>query len=205
MSAAYIVVHNGYLPVSSHVTDGLSVVGAYSGFQAAFDVASKIVEKIAQKYAINNPALLIKVPKEQKQSDGSVEWVFMTSPHTVLISFRQIESPVRNQTIVVEPKDDPEQRNLPAGWDYNGKPITVEEMLQDPSAVKEYDTLTTKEIVALVTARIRKRPNFVINIPGCGILNRDEALLELSKMSHIGDMIIANELLVLNRMLFDDY
>lgn len=198
MSAAYIVVHNGY-------TVGLSVVGAYSGFQAASDVASKIAEKVAQKYDVNNSTLVIKDPKEQKQSDGSVEWVFMTSPHTVLVSFRQIESPTHTQMAVVAPKDDPKRTDLPAGWDYNGKPITVEEMLQNPSAVKEYDTLTTKEIVALVTARIRKRPNYSLNVPGWGTFDQTLALAELNYTSHVKNMIIVGELLVLSRMLLDDY
>ncbi len=188
MSAAYIVVHARYV---------ISVVGAYSGYQAASDKAIEI----AKNY---NPALYIKEPKEQKKNDGSIEWEFSQAP-LVFVSFRQIESPTHKQMISVEPKDDPKQTDLPAGWDYNGKPITVEEMLEDPSSVKEYDTLTTKEAVALVTARIRKRPNYLFHIPGWAILNRDDALRELSKMSHVAEMIIKNELDILNKMCSDDY
>jgi len=183
MSAVYMVVHAGYVT---------SVVGAYSGYQAA----SKKAIEIAEKHCLST---YLKEPKEQKKNDGSIEWIFSQAP-LVFVSFRQIESPTHLQIVVVEPKDDPEDMDLPGGWDLNNKPILVRDLCDDPYSVKDFHSLTAKQQIALVTARIRKRPNFILNIPGWGTFNRDAALVELNPVSHIGEMIIESDLDILDKL-----
>lgn len=94
--------------------------------------------------------------------------------------------------------DDPLEETLPAGWTWNGKPITVIDLQNDPYSVKYYSQLSEKEKIALVTARLRKRPSFLININGVGTIYQKLALEHVTKQDYIGQRIVTNDIVVLS-------
>jgi hypothetical protein len=87
--------------------------------------------------------------------------------------------------------DDRENRDNPGGWDYYDEPITFATLIDDPYEVKPISDLTEAKKWALVIARIRKRLNFSMLVPGLGTFVRSFALRELENKSHIG-LIIRN-------------
>jgi hypothetical protein len=91
-------------------------------------------------------------------------------------------------------KDDPADRNLPAGWDYNNKPILMSDLIDNPSNVKPYSELSENQLKALVIARIKKRPHYSLLMPGYGTFIQSSALIELEHKSIISDFIIDEEI-----------
>jgi hypothetical protein len=203
MSGVYIIVSvNNHLDIE---------VEAHAGFEGA---KQRALELAKEKSAI--PSWICSDPKEEKLDVGC-KWVFLnTSKTCVFVVYQPIQVPDYTKTVPCQlymdadgavsginpmPKDDPEDRNLPGGWDYNNIPITMALLTDDPYAVKAYNDLTTQQIRALVFARIKKRPNFSILIPGYGTFVQNSALKELEKNSVIGEQIIDAEINFLNDFL----
>lgn len=90
--------------------------------------------------------------------------------------------------------DDPANRDLPGGWDYNGKPITMATVIDDPYCVYDHRLLNLAQKRALIIARARKRPRLSVNIPGIGTFLQNVVLVELNSHSVIGDLIIDSEI-----------
>ena len=103
-----------------------------------------------------------------------------------------------NQPVIQTPVqvnlDDPAANSLPGGWDYNNKPITMESVTNDPWSVPNYYSLISDRQLAIVVARISKRPYYAKRLVGIGTFTKDVALAEIEKRSIAGDLIISQEL-----------
>jgi len=99
------------------------------------------------------------------------------------------------------PKDDPMDPSLPAGWSYSGKPITMADLISDPYNVTPVYSLSEAKQWALAWSRVKKRPNFSVNLPGVGTYNQSEALFELEIKTNLGHEIVMLECVFLDRVL----
>lgn len=86
--------------------------------------------------------------------------------------------------------------DLPAGWNLNGKPIIMKELIDDPIYVKSYFDLTKAQQFALVKARIVKLPLFKY----LG-LNQSECLDKIIKSTDLGTDIVNYEINFLHNIL----
>lgn len=100
----------------------------------------------------------------------------------------------------VLPKDDFYEMSLPIGFNVNGKPITMEDLYDDPYSVASYDTLSENQEWAIVIARVRKRPGFSTQT-SAGTLSQQAALDELQKKSTVGKEIKDREIQLLANVL----
>lgn len=96
----------------------------------------------------------------------------------------------------VLPPDKFNDSTLPFGFSISGKPITMEEAVNDPFMVAFFDTLTENKEWAIVTARVKKRPSFSVNTKA-GLLNQQAALKELNEKTAVGVEIRDNEISLL--------
>jgi len=104
--------------------------------------------------------------------------------------YQILQSPILQSPII---SDDPAHRDLPGGWNRNGKPVTMASVIDDPGFIKPYNELYNAQLKALVTARIRKRPRFSMLVSGVGTFLQKEALNEIKDGTVIGDRIIDQE------------
>lgn len=86
--------------------------------------------------------------------------------------------------------------SLPFGFSISGKPITMEEAVDDPFMVAFFDTLTENKEWAIVTARVKKRPLFSVTTKS-GVFFQQAALKELNEKTAIGVEIRDNEISLL--------
>jgi hypothetical protein len=89
--------------------------------------------------------------------------------------------------------DEPYADDLPAGWFANNKPATMEDLWNDPFYIKSIFMLTENQKWALVIARIKKRPNFYLDLD-YNVFDQFGALQHLYLKDSIGEDIRANEL-----------
>lgn len=99
------------------------------------------------------------------------------------------------------PKDDPADRSLPAGWSYAGKPVTIADLIDNPSNVYHTWHLSEAQRWALAIARISKRPAFTVYIPGKGNCDQFAALNALKGKTSLGQEILLLECNWLNSFL----
>lgn len=99
------------------------------------------------------------------------------------------------------PVDNPEESSLPAGWSYAGKPVIMQDLFEDPYSVLPTHQLKENQQWALTIARIRKRPQFSLLIPGVATFNQQTALHELQNKTNIGHEIVMLECVWLDRAL----
>lgn len=102
-------------------------------------------------------------------------------------------------------KDDPSRRDLPGGWDYSGKPITVGFLLDNSADVKLTADLSEVQRWALTIARVNKRPNFITGVDAKriwinglaqvvgGVFDQFFALEELKNRTPNGQAIVEQE------------
>jgi hypothetical protein len=113
-----------------------------------------------------------------------------------------------NVPTVVPPVDDPFEDSLPCTFAYGTnwhrkKPLTVADVKADPhNALYPYD-LSEQERLALVTARIRKRPNFSTKIDPFSsiVINQKETLAELKARTTLAQEVVNNECVLIENFI----
>ena len=111
--------------------------------------------------------------------------------------------PVTPTILAVPSYDDPYADTLPGGWSHAGKPITMKQMWDSPADTKLYYNLTDAQKWALALARVQKRDNFYLYLPGIGTMNQAEALSHLKSKNAIGEEIRDDEMIWLQAILED--
>ncbi len=191
MSHVYIVVATK----DADVETCESFAGATQALGRAFQLSS-------DKSGVGRTDLFNPSPKEEVMTDGSTRWVFMnTNKQSVVVTYRKVESSLlsqkdplsviatRFQNVAIPslskylPVYDFKDRSLPAGWRKDGTPVLMGSVLDDPYNMIDPFTLTEAQKWALVTARIRKAPNYKSRY---SLLDSRDMLLELKKRSPIG-------------------
>lgn len=201
MSEVYIVIEN-----SNNAAPDVCEV--YSDKQQAFGRAGAL----GHFAAVHHP-LWDTTPKEKVDAHGNQYWVFLSQSgfnrHYVAVYYKKVEEkdvlkPVTFSSPLPPPVvlyDNPHDPFLPAGWSYSGKPLTMSDLLDDPYNVVPFNSLTEPQQLALVTSRIKKRPNFFQPIIGVGNFNQQAALQELENKTNFGLEIIMMEIIWLDRVL----
>lgn len=82
---------------------------------------------------------------------------------------------------------------MPGGFDWFDKPVFSVTLFEDPENIKPTSELSDAQKWGLVTARVKKQPNFSLLIPFVGTFIQSSALEELKKKSVIGDQIVKME------------
>jgi hypothetical protein len=199
MSHVYIVVATK----DADVETCESFAGATQALGRAFQLSS-------DKSGVGRTDLFNPSPKEEVMTDGSTRWVFMnTNKQSVVVTYRKVESSLLSQkdpmsvlpplTVApsawVQPITTPSFSDkylpvysvgnpvLPAGWSKAGTPVLMREVLDGRSDLIDPFTLSEAQKWALITARIRKCPNY--NNQYSRLDSRD-ILLELKKKSFLG-------------------
>lgn len=209
MSHVYMVVSTK----DSEIENCEAFSGAKAALGRAFQLASNKVGK-------GNIDLICTSPAEENMTDGSVRWVFMdTNKQSVMVVYRKIEdyllsskdplsllpsTVVPADSDVLQPSPPPYDfmdRSLPVGWTVDGKPAIMGDMLDDPFNITDPLLLSDKQKVALVTARIRKSPNWHSSTPIQGyIYFRDDALEQLKNKTISGELLKDNEIMSLHSL-----
>ncbi len=192
MSHVYIVVATK----DADIETCESFAGATQALGRAFQLSS-------DKSGVGRTDLFNPSPKEEVMTDGSTRWVFMnTNKQSVVVTYRKVESSLlsqkdplsviatRFQNVAIPslsdkylPVYDFKDRSLPAGWRKDGTPVLMGSVLDDPYNMIDPFTLTEAQKWALVTARMRKAPNYKSRY---SLLDSRDMLLELKKRSPIG-------------------
>lgn len=103
----------------------------------------------------------------------------------------------------VLPLDDPYEKSLPAGWNGDGKPITIEESLADPLNTLHSNELSEAQKWALVTARVNKRPGLKLGGFAKELKTQATALQDLKDKNADGLAIREHDLYLLDKLLND--
>jgi hypothetical protein len=209
----------------------LTLCEVYAGVQSALGRAYALAHYSSimdYNYIVDAASL------EQKMSDGSLKWVFLNSNNkyiavhykNILISSQSRRDPLEDLltltnvsdnskdhlplavTTVVDPVvtyDDPYDDALPSGWGTNNKPATMKDLWEKPADVKSVFELTSPQKWALAKARISKRPNYHLDIPGLGIFDQARALRVLNEKTIEGEEVMEDELEWLEDLRNDRY
>lgn len=112
--------------------------------------------------------------------------------------------------IIIEPSDIDIQKlisdefarcdRMPGGFDWNDNPVLSAMLFEDPENVKPSSSLSDVQKMALVTARVKKLPNFSLLVPFVGTFIQSSALHELKANTTIGKQIIKMECDLLDRI-----
>lgn len=207
MSAVYVVI------AISNGAD-LEVCETYAGSNAALGRAFSL----AKLRSFVNKEWLVPDPSEEKGPDGNPRWVFISTNKTyVAVHFQRIlitpenyeplKSPIHpdpspNVTVqtnqaVLDPVvtfDAPYDDALPAGWFLDKKPATMKDLWETPELLKSAFELSSTQMWALVKARISKRPNFHLDVPGFGIFDQARALREIDQKTVAGEEVVESEI-----------
>lgn len=221
MGAVYIVV--------TVDNANLTLCEVYAGAQSALGRAYALAHYSS---IMDYNYIVDAAPLEQKMSDGSIKWVFLNSNNKyiavhykdILISSKSRRDPLEDlQTTlaavsdnskdflppVVDPivtYDDPYEDTLPGGWwAWNNKPATMKDLWEKPADLKSVFELTSLQKWALTKARISKRPNYHLDIPGLGIFDQARALFHLSEKTVEGEELMEDELEWLEDLRNDRY
>ena len=205
MSGAYVV-----MAIASQIIGcpDIKVCELYAGREAAFKRAIELSKMVVIPF---NSDYCIEDPHEENYNN-SPRWIFLdVNEHLVVVEFHNIQiqdvsqnadfwqqcghihslyPSLKNCTPLSTRLDNPTDRSLPAGWDYNNKPITMETLINNPYCAVLPDDLTQAQQKALVIARIRKRPHFVSK----NLFSRDEALDHIKFNTSHAQQIIDQEL-----------
>lgn len=205
MSAVYAVI-----VTSNH---GLEIYEVYAGANAALARAFAL----AKSRATFNKDLLIAVPSAETFTEDTLRWVFVNAAGVyVAVHFQHIlinpnvsdpltdsfdtdqspVVPVQINNAVMDPivtYDDPYEYSLPGGWFLNKKPATMRDLWDTPELLQTVYNLGNAQMWALARARIAKRPNFHLDIPGFGIFDQARALKEIDDRSVAGEEIVEDE------------
>ncbi len=100
-----------------------------------------------------------------------------------------------------KPVDDAFSMDLPAGWDFNNKPITIGQFLKDPQSYKDLADFSEDHLFALAIARLNKRPHYC----GDGNLSKDEVISELKSKTPLGWEIRDQEILALENFINTEF
>lgn len=170
----------------------------YDSLTPALNKAKEIVGEMNE----NSDLLVVRNPNptEHKMPDGSTKWCLLNvHAKSVFVINKQVTSCNSSTTDPAKESslDDPYHSALPAGWDYNNKPITMEYLLKFPYDVKPYSTLTEAQKWALSKARIAKRPHYTFVPNNVGKVYQLSALKEINNKSYLGELISSNEINVL--------
>lgn len=164
--------------------------------------------ELARNQNYRNNGLIVENPIEQMSPTGSI-WTYSMANHNIaviLIPLPNMKELSVDSSDTMPPSgplmmpeipdsDDPEDPNLPGGWDNNNKPITMGYVASNPYDVQDYDYLSYNKQVALVVSRISKRPKFsVMAHPRFVKLTQAEALMEIKAGSLIGETVVAQEI-----------
>lgn len=190
-----------YIVVGTEDSD-VKFCEAYAGVQSALGRAIQISSDFAGRGRID---LIDTSPKEECLLDGSTRWTFMdTNVHSVVVIFRHIATalpsqrdPVSVQGLVKDNAPPPppynmEDRSLPVGWFYDGKPALMGDMQDHPYDVKDPVTdLTDNQKWALTIARVKKSPGYRQIPKGYSGFTADQAfaLKELEGRTQTGQQI----------------
>lgn len=90
--------------------------------------------------------------------------------------------------------DFPYDDSLPAGWFANKKPATMKDLWETPDQIKSVYEMSNAQMWALAKARILKRPNFYLDIPGLGVFNQARALKEIDERTIAGEEVVESEI-----------
>jgi hypothetical protein len=153
-------------------------------------------------------------PASQVWTDSTLRWIFMdTNKHTVqvvrcevrgaLLSVKDPASNVPPIHVPTPPPYDFMDRSLPAGWSLDGKPILMSDLLADPRNVRDPLTLTDAQKYALVTARIRKSPDYRSQPIRFFTYYQNAALRDLATRSLDAEELRDSEILSLQSLLGD--
>jgi hypothetical protein len=204
MSSVYIV-------VGTEDSD-VKYCEAYAGVQSALGRAIQISSDFAGRGRID---LIDTSPEEEILLDGCIKWTFMdTNKHSVVVIFRRIAEAMLSQkdpssaqgltSNVVAPLDQPkvipydmEDKTLPAGWFYDGRPALMSDMQTSPWDVKDpVSDLTDNQKWALVIARVKKSPGYRQIPKGYSGFTADQAfaLKELEGRTQTGQQILDAEI-----------
>lgn len=218
MSATYVV-------IAIKNSAELEICESYAGANAALGRAFSL----AQLRSFINKEPQIPVPDEVKSDDGSIRWVFMNTDKTYvavhysnILVYPNAFEPLKNSVhpdpvpppitqlnnAIMDPVvtfDDPYNDLLPGGWLDNKKPATMKDLWDTPEQVKCIYDLSGAQKWALAKARISKRPNYHLDIPGLGIFDQTRALLEINAKSSAGEEVMEDELEWLEGLRNDRY
>lgn len=164
--------------------------------------------KLAQNKSLNHPEWLISNPLAEKLEDGTVRWTFLeTSKNLVSLLLKSVLETTKNFTdtkslpvmpsVISKPVDDPFEKSLPGGFTYDGKPVNMDYVISHPDDVVLPLSLTSEQQLALVTARIRKRPNYSLSVYGFK-LEQFNALDEIKNKTYYLKDLVKAELTVLD-------
>lgn len=200
-----------YMVVSTKDSE-IEVCEAYAGVQSALGRGFQLA---SDKAGRGRTDLFIASPQEETLLDGTIRWVFMdTNKQSVVVFYREIatallsaKDPMNNVGHVVTspspPTYDMEDKTLPAGWFYDGKPALMSDMQDRPWDIKDpVSDLTDNQKWALVIARVKKSPGYKQIPKGYSGLVVDQAfaLKELETQSQTGLQIRDAEIEMLQIM-----
>jgi hypothetical protein len=98
----------------------------------------------------------------------------------------------------------PYDKNAPAGWFQNGKPAKMSDLRKNPHDIVPIYDLSENKQWALVTARIKKSPDYNEYIPSMYdedfVVDQEQALIELKNRSDKGHDILQHECLFLENI-----
>lgn len=206
MSAVYVVIsiNNGILEICE----------PYAGSNAALSRAFSL----AKLRSFLDKEKFDPIPNEVS-ANGNPRWLFISTSKTyVAVHYSDIlinpevfdpmlgfnSSTVSDADPIVT-YDAPYDDNLPGGWLLNKKPATMKDLWETPELVKSMYDLNSAQMIALVKARISKRPNYHLDIPSCGIFNQASALQEINLNTLAGEEIVENEIEWLEELRRDRY
>ncbi len=182
----------------------VEVCEAYAGVQSALGRGFQLA---SDKAGPGRTDLFIASPKEETLLDGTIRWVFMdTNKQSVAVFYREIATSLLSQkdpmnvlsgfTQTVAPPPPPaydiEDRSLPVGWFYDGKPALMADMQDRPWDVKDpLNDLTDNQKWALTIARVKKSPGYRQIPKGYSGFTADQAfaLKELEGKTQTGQQI----------------
>ncbi len=182
----------------------IEVCEAYAGVQSALGRGFQLA---SDKAGRGRTDLFIPDPKEETLLDGTIRWVFMdTNKQSVMVFYREIATSLlssRDPMSVMScatkdvlppppPAYDIEDRSLPVGWFYDGKPALMADMQDHPYDVKDPVTdLTDNQKWALTLARVKKSPGYRQIPKGYSGFTADQAfaLKELEGRTQTGQQI----------------
>lgn len=101
-------------------------------------------------------------------------------------------------------QDDPFADNLPGGFTYDNKPLTIGDIKADPYCSHSIYSLSDAQKTALVTARIRKMPNYYYkDIAPANNRLQSLALEEIKNKTSLGEDIVRYEIAILENFVID--
>jgi len=164
----------------------------FSDFQLAKDFAIEATRQWEVENVIPNPS-------SETLESGETSWEIAGNlDDLVSITEQEVQTPQPqaddfnvNSELLVAPisQDNPMDPELPAGWDYDDKPIRMKDLLVDPASVKPTSSLTKDQRYALAIARVSKRPHL-----SCWpYTNQRDALFDLKGRTALGQQIVEEE------------